>query len=172
MRYAGIGSRETPEDVLEFMKTLAMQFASRGAILRTGGADGADNAFLQGALEAKGQVELYLPWPGFNGHQQGIVCGDDPGLQKTASQHHPAWGALTRGGRALHTRNVAQVLGTTGDQPSDLVICWTQEGSGKGGTGQAIRIAKHFNVPVFDLGNRKNFEALQTFLELTSLLEE
>ena len=34
---------------------------------------------------------------------------------------------------------------------SKFVICWTKNGKGTGGTGQAIRIAKGFGIPVFDL---------------------
>lgn len=33
---------------------------------------------------------------------------------------------------------------------SDFVICYTKGGKGSGGTGQALRIAKVYNVPIFD----------------------
>jgi predicted Rossmann-fold nucleotide-binding protein len=63
--YAGIGSRDTPADVLELIESLARGFAARGWTLRTGGSPGADQAFYRGAVAAHGRVELYLPWPGF-----------------------------------------------------------------------------------------------------------
>jgi len=41
MNYSGIGSRETPDDILELMKAVAYKLAGRGYTLRSGGADGA-----------------------------------------------------------------------------------------------------------------------------------
>lgn len=47
--YAGVGSRETPPQVLAVMRSAARVLASRGWILRSGGALGADSAFEAGA---------------------------------------------------------------------------------------------------------------------------
>ena len=52
-------------------------------------------------------------------------------------------------------RNALQVLGTDGQTPVDFIMCWTPNGSGSGGTGQAIRIARALNIPVFDLGHQR-----------------
>ena len=66
--YTGVGSRETPPDIMRAMYHFAKNMANRGQILRTGGAQGADNAFAEGALKSVNQlVEIYLPWQGFNG---------------------------------------------------------------------------------------------------------
>jgi hypothetical protein len=65
--YAGIGSRRTPPEILSLMRQTAAALAARGYTLRTGGAGGADQAFLEGAGGPLGQVELFLPWPGFRG---------------------------------------------------------------------------------------------------------
>lgn len=51
----------------------------------------------------------------------------------------------------LHARNCYQVLGADLRTPTQFVICWTPRGSGEGGTGQALRIAKAYNIPIFDL---------------------
>lgn len=50
--YAGIGSREAPEDILTFMKWIGSKLYEKGYILRSGGAKGADTAFAMGAAEA------------------------------------------------------------------------------------------------------------------------
>jgi len=50
MYYSGIGSRSTPENILHMMGDVAYRLANKGWILRSGGADGADNAFEQGLL--------------------------------------------------------------------------------------------------------------------------
>lgn len=159
--YAGIGSRQTPPDVLALMTALAQRLASQGWTLRSGGADGADTAFEIGAGE---HSIIYLPWRGFNGRTRGVVVGDIPRLRTIAEAHHPNWPACSRGARALHTRNVAQVLGHTENAaPSSMVICWTPNGSGTGGTGQAIRIARSFGIPVRDLGIPSILAEARTF---------
>lgn len=164
IKYAGIGSRETPPDILAFMKMMGSILGTKGYVLRTGGAQGADTAFLEGAIFGGGEYELFVPWRGFHKDPSGIVCGDDPQLQTIASQFHPAWPSLTRGPRALHTRNVAQVLGRNTRDHSSFVLCWTKGGLGQGGTGQAIRIAKKHNIPVLDLGKPETLTALQELL--------
>ena len=58
--YAGIGSRRTPDDVLRLMSRLAAQLYQRSWVLRTGGADGADDAFLSGLGHHDARLELYL----------------------------------------------------------------------------------------------------------------
>jgi hypothetical protein len=145
--YAGIGSRETPQDVLELMINLAGMLESQGYILRSGGAPGADTAFSNGCSNK----EIYLPWRGFN-NQPGIVCSEDLHLGRIAAQFHPVWNNLKPAAKKFHTRNVAQILGPDLVHISKFVICYTPNGSGNGGTGQAIRIARHFEVPVYDLG--------------------
>ena len=47
--YAGIGSRKTPNSILEEMTTLAKLLSNMGYTLNSGGAVGADTAFEQGA---------------------------------------------------------------------------------------------------------------------------
>lgn len=61
--YAGIGSRRTPPEVLGRMRRVAERLDARGYTLRSGGADGADSAFADGATDK----EIFLPWRGFNG---------------------------------------------------------------------------------------------------------
>lgn len=64
----------------------------------------------------------------------------------------------------MHARNVLQILGqrTPFTLKSKCVVCWTPDGADgsstetsilTGGTGQAIRIAKAYGVPVFNLYN-------------------
>lgn len=154
--YAGIGSRETPEPILVVMRNLAATLLMRGFTLRTGCAPGADQAFAQ-----HGSGEWYLPWPEFERRWVKKHAGDaviydraTPAAYEIAAEHHPVWHKLSRGAQALHARNSHQILGHDIDNPvlSRFVVCWTKGGGGQGGTGQALRLAQHFEVPVFDLG--------------------
>ena len=156
--YAGIGSRETPAEILGVMTSMAEHLERLGWTLRSGCAPGADTAFEKGTS----MRELYLPWPKFEGRTEDMVTRDHPQKEAfpIAEQHHPAWGRLTRGARSLHARNVHQILGPDVTTPvlSKFVICWTPEGKGGGGTGQAIRIAEHYEVPVFDLAREEDYD--------------
>jgi hypothetical protein len=43
--YTGVGSRETPQVIIETIKKISYRMGQKGYILRSGGADGADLAF-------------------------------------------------------------------------------------------------------------------------------
>jgi hypothetical protein len=163
--YAGIGSQETPADVCHAFAFTAARLARRGWTLRTGGAKGADAAFLEGVKSARGTRGLYLPCRGYNGHTQGIYP-PPPAAFKLAAAHHPAWKNCGCFARALHARNGQIVLGPDVDQPSPVgfVLCWTPGGSGSGGTGQAIRVARAYDVPVHDVGDPVVWKRLTDWL--------
>lgn len=166
--YAGIGSRETPADVLAVMRNLAYELSGRGWTLRSGGAPGADTAFADGAWDAyfansrRPKPEVYLPWPSFAGIRPANARLSEPQPEafEIARRHHPAWDRLRQGGQKLHARNVHQVLGPDVTAPvlSSFIICWTPGGEGGGGTGQALRIARSYDVPIFDLARPSDFE--------------
>jgi hypothetical protein len=157
--YCGIGSRETPQEIGDLMTRIAAKLESMGRILRSGGADGADTYFENGVKTKK---EIYLPWQGFNG-RQGIVANKNQfeKAEELAKKYHPAWEKLTQGARKLMARNGFQVLGLDLDKPANYVICWTIDGKATGGTGQAIRIAEAYNIPVYNLFNTLDREKLE-----------
>ncbi len=171
--YAGIGSRATPPAVLEQMTRAARWLSARGWVLRTGMATGADQAFYRGA-SAHGPLELYLPWPSFEARARAaissaeqLVLGEPtPAACQLAASFHPAWARLTRAVRALHARNCHQVLGADLESPARFVLCWTPDGSldGRGrrvgGTGQALRLAHHPGLPVFNLARLEHVKRL------------
>ena len=157
----GIGSRKTPPRALGQMEALGKILGAEGAVLRSGAADGADSAFEKGWDAAGGRKEIFLPWDGFNdrhadGRQVFVpTLGENAPEVKIASRLHPAWERLGRGPRALMARNTNQIHGReVGTSPrTDLVICWTEGGAQKGGTGQALRMAEESGIPVLNLGN-------------------
>ena len=170
MIYAAIGSRKTPDDIQVVMFKIAYEFASRGYILRSGGANGADMAFQRGCetwcdendIPYFERQEIYLPWDGFNGLSQcdedGITIKQHWLAREIASEHHPTFDTLSESVKTLMARNTMQMFGTESNSPeTDLVICWTPDGAiskttpNSGGTGQAIRMASHSNIPVINL---------------------
>lgn len=165
--FTGVGSQKTPGTMQATMRSIGRSLVANGYMLRSGHADGADKAFE--ASVGLTQKEIYLPWVGFNGARIGsmghIVLSDLPEpiqahAYQIAEEYHPNWGACSDGAKKLLTRDVLEVLGSTLDNPSQFVVCWTPNGSGSGGTGQAIRIANGYSIPVFDLGSTTGFDKL------------
>ena len=147
--YTGIGSRETPDEILSLMTEIAVWLQRRGYRLRSGGAPGADTAF---EIGAGSDADIYLPWRAFNGKVGLVITGNvEDEARAIAEAHHPAWGRCSPAARKLHTRNVPQVLGSHLRSPSAFVACWTKDGGPTGGTGLALRIAAAFGVPLFNL---------------------
>lgn len=167
MIYAGIGSRETPNYILQIFERMGTWLAKRGDVLRSGGANGADSAFEKGCDKVSGKKEIYLPWIGFNGRDAvelpgiGFVKdfyenGEMDKAHDIAKKYHPYWSNLSFGGMALIARDGFQVLGLNLDTPADFIVCYTKDGKMLGGTAQALRIAKDKNIPVFNAGNYQN----------------
>lgn len=159
--YTGIGSRETPADVLDLIFDIAYKLARKGWTVRSGGAPGADTAFIEaGLIWDEHRVEIYLPWSSFGEWTSGkfvtAVTRLDPQPEafEIAAKYHPRWQFLKYGAKKLHARNVHQVLGEDVTNPAltSFILCWTKNGKGGGGTGQAIRIAHDYDIPVYDLG--------------------
>lgn len=229
----GIGSRDTPKDVLTLMTNLMYELHLDGWKLRSGGASGADDAFERGVLKHTGKIdeeyaEIFLPWNNFLGDNkdcpkkssQGYIVDDIPkyilyafstalkigyygqgvfseqainGILKTLEKmpnvhvnftnkqliskiedmfpyihnekiicflkqldlvikYHPKPNLLKVGGLNLMARNGLQILGEDLNTPTDIVVCYTTNGEGKGGTGQALRLAQDNNIPIIDLG--------------------
>lgn len=162
--YAGIGSRKTPQDVIDLMTKISKHLNGKGYILRSGGASGADGAFENGAGERK---EIYLPWPGFNGNNSqydGKQWKYKKIHLKLARKHHPVFDTLDSTQKKFMIRNSAQIIGKdTTDEPSSFVICYTPDGKASGGTGQAIRLARSMGITVYNLHDadvRSKFEKM------------
>lgn len=170
----GIGSRETPPADMRLLTMIAKKAEERGMRGRSGGAGGADLAFEKGFSDPR-NIDVIVPWRGFL--PQGMSEADvtaylgrerpkaGPGApvmfqgqyaaqaEKLAEKYHPAWDKCSRGARALHSRNMGQVLGMQLDSKTDVVIAWTVDGKATGGTGQAIRIAADLDIPIANLKN-------------------
>ena len=153
--YAGIGSRNTPSQILRTMEQFARDAA--GWTLRSGAAYGADSAFERGAE----LTEIWLPWRGYNSHvSQSIVT---PAAIAMAAKFHPAWDRCSQGVRKLHGRNMHIILGDDLQTPVNFVVCWTVDGAITGGTGVALRCAIQHSIPIFNLALPGHLDAARGF---------
>ncbi len=149
--YAGIGSRNTPAKWLSTFVKISSKLAEIGLILRSGAAPGADIHFEMGCDYSEGKKEIYLPWKNFNNSKSDLIVSD-PKAFEIAKKYHPYWLNLKQGAKKLQARNSHQIFGKDLNTPSSFVVCYTKEGKGEGGTGQAIRIANDNNIKIFDAG--------------------
>lgn len=177
--YAGIGSRGTPQHILNIMGMVGRFLAQNGWTLRSGGAEGADEAFEKGCDAAKGEKEIYLPWPNYRNNPSKLHPGNYPFNDQEelfAQKFHPNWRKCTPAVRKLHMRNSRILLGMEplhGIQvtPVKFVLCWTQGGQIIGGTGQALRIAEALadggngEFKVINLGAAKNTQQLEQMVQ-------
>lgn len=140
--YAGVGSRNAPISILILMTRIATKLEKNGFILRSGGAEGSDQAFESGVLQ--------------NENKEIFLVGDEvPGeAYRIAKKIHPAWDRMGNYGKSAHARNCCQILGKKLDKPVEFVICWTKNGRKIGGTRTAIVLAEELSIPVYNLANR------------------
>lgn len=173
--YAGIGSRETPKDVCLYMTAIAKRLASLGYTCNSGGADGADSAFEKGAVVNR---QIFLPWDGFNGKSiENLNKMNNtwkylvpPFNKDLVRKYHPRPDALSDAGWKFMSRNSYQVLGDDLKTPVHFVLCWTKDGKASGGTGQAMRIAKDYGIPIFNLKN--GMAEFSTYMTQTLLIAD
>lgn len=153
------------------MQKLAQQLESDGWILRSGGAAGADTAFESG-VKVPDNKQIFLPSRYFNGRTD-----RDPGMVNSTQlpawgnaleaveEFHPAPDRLTDFARMLMGRNAMQVLGPDLNSPSSFILAFTPRGEVTGGTGQALRIAKKYEIPVLNLGNSATYVSLSRWIQ-------
>lgn len=170
--FAGIGSRDTPPEIIQQMKDIAGICLAMGYTLNSGGADGADSAFEEVYDLHNGPMNIFLPWPKFNNNHSKFTR-PKPEAYNLAATVHPAWEYMKKDSvKALIARNMHQVLNWSLTDPVDFVVCWTFDGAETaekysmrtGGTGSAICMAARHGIPVYNLCNDDRFDELIDFL--------
>lgn len=177
MLYTGVGSRETPPDMMRTLEDYAEALAKAGCTCRSGGAEGADTAFETGLDRVAGKKEIYLPWRGFN-HNKSSLFGVTDAALAIATGVHPRWTVLSDAAKKMHGRNVYQVMGGNLSAPSEFLICWTPDGletekertRQSGGTATAVVLAQRKGIPVFNLGRAGSLTRLNAFLTAKGIL--
>lgn len=166
--YTGIGARDVPIEIMSFMEIVGKYLNNYGYTLRSGGAMGSDISFENGAGENK---EIFIPWKGFNNSNSTLFNTLDEAFE-ISSKYHPRWDFLKHSVKKLHARNVHQVLGVDLKSPSTFLCCYTKCGKDVGGTAQALRIARDFNIPIFNFGSyEKEIFETKKCLELKNFLQ-
>lgn len=150
--YAGIGSRETPTNILEIMKKVSKKLEGESFILRSGHATGADQAF-ESSISYSYNKEIFVA-------QEASLKAIE-----YASKFHSNWNNCSEYVKKLHGRNAMIILGQNLDKPVKFVICWTKNGKDIGGTGLALRIAIENEIPIFNLYDENTFKKIEKYIK-------
>lgn len=131
-------------------------------------------------------LKVYLPGYFFNGRSSkhpGMIDATKLPMHEQAKQLakevHPAFKVPKEKRRPmkpyvlnLHARNGHQALGEDLSTPVRSVLCFTGDGAKgsrisvkTGGTGQALRLADRFNIPVLNIGSPKDEASLMKWIE-------
>ena len=216
MRWAGIGSRETPLPLLSKMTEVGEFLGKIGYVLHSGGAIGADMAF-EGkpyplALTAKEDIynkkgekimsagETVEPgsktytnaYYVFSDNKGGSNKFEKPTMSSVpaakprvmsfsannvdnkaralAAAVHPGYNKMTPYQQDLMARNGYQVFGKDLDSPVDFVLFYAEETDNplrpKGGTGQAVELARLKGIPTINMAEEGWGEKLREVIGL------
>lgn len=183
--YTGVGSRSCSSEVIELIQKIGYKLAQDGYTLRSGAAEGADTAFEMGVIKYFNEnfdypapaslAQIYIPWRSFVEIDEDfkdwykVLSEQKTKLEaeEIASKIHPAWDKCSRGAKALHARNVYQVLGINLTTPSQFLIAYAQtdkEGKPKGGTRTSWMLAEQSYIPCFNLYIKEHRERIEKWL--------
>jgi hypothetical protein len=144
LTYAGIGNRNTPGHILALMQRVATRLEKHNYTLMSGGAKGADSAFASGTKHKRIWTAAEMIEFDRN-NNRGYTFHRDK-----AEEHHPAWWRLTPYVQWLMVRNVYIILGTNYWSSVKFVLCYAEDET-RGGTSHSLRIARAYNIPVYNL---------------------
>lgn len=140
--YAGIGSRKTPQSTQRKMTRDAKRLREAGYILRSGGAKGADAAFLDGA---RLKAEVITPAAAT---RRAKVKAQEIWLLRDDRRGWPFEPESFIG--KLMARNAMIIEGHKLDSPVDFVLCWTPNAEWVGGTTQSLWHADSLGIPIYN----------------------
>ena len=173
--YVGTGNLETPPNILDKMRSLVVELEQFGYTTRTGGMNGPDEVF----ESASKNIELVLPWQGFNDKQAKNYFNTKQSMD-IARMFHPTFDGLKPAIQAFLAKNARMVLGKDLKSPAMFVICWSEDGAETsrektaktGNVGHVIAIANAMRIPVFNFGKHDAEQRLRNYLELTNVNNE
>ena len=166
--FTGIGGRLIGSNHINLLYKIACLLEQDGWRCRTGDASGSDSVFRDAYIP--NPMNIYV----FSARAVQVdLYGTADRAREIMYKYHPNPDAVRRSkfSEYLLTRDVYQVLGPSLEDPSKIVICYTEEGKLKGGTAMAIRIANAYGIPVLNIGNPKHYNAVLDYINKNVFLE-
>ena len=161
--------RDAPEEVYGPLAQALKAAEDCGFVIRTS----ALSELEQGVSNNHKNVELVLPWKGFNELDSKFTYTPDE-ARELAKRAHPTWSALKPGPQTFCATKVRLVLGKDLKSPVQLLIIWTQDGAQSirdctpttGLTRVAIDIAAQMRIPVFNLQRPDALQNIKAFFNV------
>ncbi|MGV3722856.1 MAG: hypothetical protein ACO1SX_18295 [Actinomycetota bacterium] len=180
--YAFIGTKQPkslPRTWCQLFTAAAEDAARNGITVHTGATPGAEQLAAERTLQAGGAVRLYLPWPGFEAVWVKGLSGAYPGRVSTVSfdpevhsewteaiyAWHPNGEHLARASLAIYARNYGLVREAT----TVVALPYLRVKNGaadKGQSEQGLEVARSLGLPVYDLSEEEDRQALRDLLDL------
>jgi hypothetical protein len=151
--YSGIGCKNPPSFIIGIISEISIHLANKHYLLRSGASIGCQSAFESGCKSINGYRDIYLPWRSYNDNDS-MLYDISEESKIMAKSFYPKYDDLSLENRLIFARNCNIILGDKLDTPSDFIICYTEEGKHTGETGHALKIAKKYNIPIFNFGNK------------------
>jgi hypothetical protein len=181
--YAFIGTKQPkslPRSWCLLFTAAAEDAARHGITVHTGATPGAEQLAAERALQAGGSVRLYLPWPGFEAGWRKAISKAYPDRVSTVSfdpevhaewteaihAWHPTGEHLARASLAMYARNYGLVREAT----TVVALPFLRVKNGvadKGQTEQGLEVARSLGLPVYDLSEDEDRQALRDLLDLS-----
>ena len=171
--YGGVGSRETPESVLNKFITIASSLEVNNFYASTGCADGADKAFRIGCSEPR----IYT----CRGSEHGIDPQHYSNYFKTEYIVKELLGVtrynnMSTFAKLAHRRNCYQILGDDLTTPVEFTLLYAKpnkSGDGVlGGTVTAYKLSKALGIPTFNFFYENAESQFQQYLDVMAILGE
>jgi hypothetical protein len=171
MEYVGIvGTRDLPIEEIQLIEDIVAYAMNKGYGICSGGAEGVDQLAINEAnwIDPK-RVLICKPWAKFNktmekeGNEVLIYENTKDFYEWTVSvdKFHPNPKALNKYERMLMARNYGIIC-----HSSYIVARPRLGGNNPGGTGQTMRIAKFYNIPVIDLTKNEGMNKIIKSLKI------
>lgn len=185
--YTGIGSRDISPDTYQLLVDIGERMAEKGYVLRSGGAQGADQAFQEGACKVDpDKTEIWLPDSTFENKrlQDAKFLGSNYTVPDNSTREAAEEWLIDSGvvknirsknlkSRKLLCRNVYQVVGGTCPilmprkwLSSVVIYATNEEEIYKKGTRVGVWTGRHFGVPTYNVMIDKQRGKLLSLLEM------
>lgn len=149
--YAGIGDVNIPANIQELMKMIGEELAHQGYVLRTGGAKGADTAFMEGCDKAKGIKEIFYPSDIHVNAKTLKIAKEIHGHWEYCENKQPKPGNKYSFPVQAHCRNMKIINGDLLNNPVEFTIAYQDINQVTGGTWQGIKYSKKLGIKVYNL---------------------
>lgn len=136
--YAGIGNVDIPDDYRRQLVKMGWLMASKGFVLRSGGAAGSDSAFEEGCDQFGGAKEIFTA-NSFLPHW----------TVDLVHRYHPHASRMRPYVFKLMQRNCLIILGENETTPVETVLCYNAKKDG--GTTFSCNLAEDYNIPICNI---------------------